>query len=332
MKSIALFLLSASLVSMLSGAPVTANDGDDKAVRLIWFPRFSPDGKTLLSAHGSWEKTEAGEARLFNSKDGEVQRVITHPRGVRTVAWSYQGTFIVTGDYGGDVRTFDVKTGKLLKKITNKGNAENVRLSSDDKMLVVSYGSGDIRIFDLPDYQERITFRAAHKGGIWGMAISPDNQFIASGGQDRVVNIIDLKKNKIVFKLKHPNEVNGLAFTPDNKFLATGCADSIIRIYDVGMGEEVAMYEGHGRGTVTDLAFTSDGKILASAGGDGTIRIWNTSDIKNATLKKTLSGHTRMVFGVAISPDNRTVASVGWDEQVKMWDLKTGEEVWSWKR
>jgi WD40 repeat protein len=331
MKSTTLTLFSATLLTILSASTAPADEPDND-VRRIWFPRFSPDGKTLVAAHGGWDNKDAGEVRLFNAKDGEVQRVIKNPRGVRSVAWSYQGTFIVAGDYGGDVRTFDVKTGKQLKRIANSKNAENVRLSSDDKMLAVSYGSGDVRIFDLPQYEERITFRAAHKGGIWGMALSPNDQFVATAGKDTFVNIIDLKKNKIIHKLKHPNEINGVAFAPDNKYLATGCLDSLIRIFDVSTGEELAKYKGHAHNTITDLAFTSDGKILASCGFDGTIRVWNTADIKDAKLKMTLSGHTGAVFGVAISPDNLWLASVGWDEQVKMWDLKTGEELWTWKR
>lgn len=331
MKSIALTLFFATAASMLLATSAPGDDGDDKAVRLIWFPRFSPDGKSLLTAHGSWEESEAGEARIFAVTDGEVQRVIKHPRGVRSVAWSSKGEFIVTGDYGGNVRTFNVKTGMELKKITKNSNAENIRLSSDDKTLVVSLGAGNIRIYDLPSYKERTNFLGVHNGGIWGMAMSPNDQLVATAGKDTFVNVFDLKKSKVVHKLKHPGEVNGVAFTPDNKYLATGCQDSSIRIFDVGTGEEEAMYRGHKNGPVTDMQFTSDGKIMASAGFDGTVKIWDTADIKNATLKKTLSGHTRPVFGVAISPDNLKLASAGWDNQVKMWDLKTGEELWTWK-
>ena len=32
------------------------------------------------------------------------------------------------------------------------------------------------------------------------------------------------------------------------------------------------------------------------------------------------------------SPDDRWLVSVGWDEKLKMWDLATGEVVWTWKR
>src|SRR5580700_10869368 len=119
MKSIALILLSTAIASMLHGTAAPAEDNDDKVVKYCWFPRFSPDGKTLLVPNGSGDSKEGGEIRLFATQDGQVQRVIKNPRGMCTGVWSSKGTFIVTGDYGGDIRTFDIKTGKLLKTISN---------------------------------------------------------------------------------------------------------------------------------------------------------------------------------------------------------------------
>ena len=66
-------------------------DETKKTVRLVWFPRFSPDGKWLASAHGSWDQKEAGEVRLWNAETGKNTFVLEHPRGVRSVAWSPKG-------------------------------------------------------------------------------------------------------------------------------------------------------------------------------------------------------------------------------------------------
>jgi WD40 repeat protein len=319
-------------VTLMMSSSVLRGDDEEKVVRLIWFPRFSPDGKTLLTAHGHWDRKDGGEARLFDAKEGKVLKTFKEDRGVRSVAWSSKGEFIVTGSYGGEVHTYDVKSGKELNAFPNTNNAENVRLSADDKMLVVSYGSGDLRIYDLPDYKLRMNFKAVHKGGIWGLALSPNDQYIASAGKDTFVNIIDVKKNKVIQRLKHPGETNGVVFTRDNKYVLTGCEDSLIRVFDVETGEEHATYKGYGGGPATDLQFTSDGKTLVSSLFDGKVLIWDTTDVKNASLKKTLRAHTAPAFGVAISPDDLNVASVGWDDKVRMWDLKTGEPVWTWQR
>ncbi len=348
MKPICLTLLSAALTVIVSGSVAPAIDdkkdekkedkkvapatGDGKVVKRIWFPRFSPDGTLVLAAHGGWDKKEAGEARLFATKDGAVQHIFPHPRGVRTVAWSPKGTFFVTGGYGQGIRAFDLKGQKELFQLGDDKSVENLRITSDEKLLAATFGPGDIRLYDLATQKEVHHFDTVHDGGIWGMALAPNDNLLATAGKDNYANIFDLQTRKRLHGLKHPGEVNGVAFTPDSRYLATGCTDSRIRIFDVKTGERVALIKGHERGTVTDMQFTSDGKLLASAGGDGAIRIWDVSDLKNPSEKKVLMAHAGVAFGVAISPDDRWLVSAGWDEQIKMWDLKTGDIVWTWKR
>jgi WD40 repeat protein len=332
MKPLCLTLLAVALAVMVFAPLAPAADNDAKVVRLIWFPRFSPDGTLVLSAHGHWSQNEGGEARLLATKDGAVQYVFKHPRGVRTVAWSPKGTFIVTGGYGEGIRGFDVKSQKELFQLAGDKSIENLRITSDDKLLVASFGSGDLRLYDLPSRKEVHHFEAVHDGGIWGMAVSPNDSLVASGGKDNYAIVHDLGTHKKLHSLKHPGEVNGLVFTPDSRFLVTGCTDARIRVFDMSTGERMAMVKAHDGGTIPDFSFTSDGKLLASAGTDGTIRLWDTTDLKNPTQTKMLRASTQQAFGVAISPDDRWLVSAGWDDKLKMWDLATGEVVWTWKR
>lgn len=305
---------------------------EDKLVRRAWFPRFSPDGATVLTANGGWDKKEGGEARLFATKDGKDVHAFVAPRGVRSVAWAMKGALIVTGGYSDGVRGFDAKDRKAVFHLAEGQSVDNVRVTPDDKLLIASFGNGDVRLYELATRKEVYLFGAAHDGGVWGMAVSPDGALLATGGKDNYANVYDLATHKRVQGLKHPGEVNGLAFTPDGKFLATGCTDARIRVFDARTGDRVGMVAGHARGAVTDLQFTSDGKQLASAGMDGTVRLWDVTDVKNPTETKQLKAHNGAGFGVAISPDDRVLVSAGWDDQVKAWDMKTGEPLWAWKR
>jgi hypothetical protein len=331
MKSINRLVLSALVAVFVSAQVALAADGDTKVVRKIWFPRFSPDGKLLLAAHGGWAKNEGGEVRLYNAMNGEVQHIIPLPRGVRSVAWSAKGTYFVAGGYGFGIRGFDAKDRKALFHLAAERAVENLRITSDDKLLVASFGAGDVRLYNLANRKEVGIFEGVHSGGIWGMALSPNDNLLATGGKDRNAIVFDFTTRKKLHTLTHPGEVNGLAFTKDNSHLVTGCTDSQIRFFDLKSGEQIALLKGHERGTVNDLQFTSDGKLLASSGIDGTIRLWDVTDLKNPSEKKVFRAHS-LAFGVAISPDDRWVVSVGWDEQIKMWDLKSGEEVWTRKR
>ena len=142
-------------------------------VRLVWFPRFSPDEKSLLSAHGGWEAQEPGEVRLWNVETGQPEHVIEHPRGVRTVAWSPKGNYFVSGDYGGTLRVFDAMTASLTKEIQPGDMMEGVRISEDETRLVTTHSNGDILIFALPSLQMVSFWRVPDSTRVFGCGIVP---------------------------------------------------------------------------------------------------------------------------------------------------------------
>jgi WD40 repeat protein len=79
-------------------------------------------------------------------------------------------------------------------------------------------------------------------------------------------------------------------------------------------------------GNINTLALSSDGMKLAAGAGDpgaaGEIDLWNIGD---GTRLTQLIGHTDAVYGVAISPDGKTLASGAYDNKIILWDLETGK-------
>ena len=85
------------------------------------------------------------------------------------------------------------------------------------------------------------------------------------------------------------------------------------------------------RTDITKICVSPNGKMIASASGsiwreeNNNIKIW---DNKGNELF-TLLGHSWNVSDIAFSSNNNLLASAGWDNTIKLWDVKTGKEILS---
>ena len=319
------------LIGTLSPTKAGAQQ-EDKVVRLIWFPRFSPDGNWLASAHGSWDGKEGGEVRVWDAKTGKPKSVIPVDRGIRTVAWAPKGKSFAAGGYGAVLTFYDAETGKPTGNMKFPDSVEVLQITPDEKLVITAHGNGSVRVTEWATKKAVHHWNQAHRGGIWGMRLSPNGKLLATAGKDGFVRVYDMGNYKILHELQHPGETNGVAFTNDNKFLFTGCSDSAIRVFDVASGEELRTLRGHSGGSITDLRLSPNGKLLASAGIDQTARLWDLSDFENPVLMSTIDAHSGLVFGVDISPDGKLLATAGWDELLRVVELATQKELWSWSR
>jgi WD40 repeat protein len=173
------------------------------------------------------------------------------------------------------------------------------------------------------------------------VAISRDGTLLASGGEDTVIRLWNLKKTQLTDErlnpipsgiLKgHTLKVNCLAFSPDGSILASGSVDGTMRLWDVKSGQEKARLKAHMIGddaySVSSVAFSSDGKLLASGGYDLTVKLWDVSTGKQ--LSTLHAAHA--VNSIAFSGDGKLLASGGMDRmqmgRIKLWNVATGKPV-----
>jgi WD40 repeat protein len=70
------------------------------------------------------------------------------------------------------------------------------------------------------------------------------------------------------------------------------------------------------------LAFSRDDKKLMAGFYFGLVKVWNLS---GGTNEVTLRGHNRMVLGVVLLPDGRTLVSTS--TEIRFWDLVSQREL-----
>jgi WD40 repeat protein len=72
-------------------------------------------------------------------------------------------------------------------------------------------------------------------------------------------------------------------------------------------------------------ALSRNTQYFALGGEDNLIRIY---DFKNSKALPPLAGHAAGVWGLAFSPDSRTLASAG-DKRIKLWSVNTWQELFT---
>ncbi|KAJ7314193.1 quinon protein alcohol dehydrogenase-like superfamily, partial [Mycena albidolilacea] len=246
-----------------------------------------------------------------------------HGNSVWSVAFSPDGTRIVSGSSDNTVRIWDAATGTEEQKLEGHGNSVwSVAFSPDGTRIVSGSSDNTVRIWDAATGTEEQKLEG-HGNSVWSVAFSPDGTRIVSGSSDNTVRIWDAATGTEEQKLEgHGNSVCSVAFSPDGTRIVSGSSDNTVRIWDAATGTEEQKLEGHGN-WVWSVAFSPDGTQIVSGSSDNTVRIW---DAATGTEEQKLEGHGNPVWSVAFSPDGTRIVSGSSDNTVRIWDAATGTE------
>lgn len=190
--------------------------------------------------------------------------------------------------------------------------------------------------------RSELRFFGGQCGPLRCLAISPDGQILATGGDDHDVKLWDVATGNLLRTLRgHAWAVWGLAFSPDGRRLASAGLGNLkqgakspgeVKVWDVGVGKE--QFTLHCPPfCVWAVAFSPDGHSLAAAcasyGNEGEqlggeVKTWDASTGKETRAYRSLKG---AIYGVSYSPDGRAIAAVDSTGEAVVWDLTQGTEV-----
>jgi WD40 repeat protein/DNA-binding SARP family transcriptional activator len=284
----------------------------------IWSLAFSPDGACVASG-GADHLLCLWDAHDTSGRPRAILR--QHGSTVRAMAFSADGTRLVTGSADTKVRIYHPQGAVLLHELEGHLDFVNTIAISPDGSLVASGGSDNaVRLWWLEGGRAHNVLHG-HRDIVQWVAFSPDGTTLASCSADSSVVLWDITSGRRLLVLQgHDREVGRVMFSPDGGTLASSSADSSVVLWDIGSGRRLHVLQGHSAG-ITSIAFSPDGRTLASSSADQTICLW---DVTTGQLCHVLHEHRHWVWAIVFSPDGSTLASGSVDETIKLWDVSSG--------
>jgi transcriptional regulator with XRE-family HTH domain len=278
-----------------------------------------------LLAVAAWRLNPSSAARyamLAAAARPGAAVLTSHAGPVDSVAFSWDGTTLATGNADGTVRLWDVATRRQIAALAGPtGGVNSVAFSRDGTTLATGNADGTVRLWDVAT-RRQIAALVGPTGAVNSVAFSPDSVTLASSSADGSVWFWDATSVPCPGGpgplTSNTSPATSVAFSPDGTTLATGNDDGTVRLWDVATHQQITALTGPA-GPVTSVAFSLDGTTLASASPGHTVRLWDLAT--RHPIGAPLTGHTGRVTSVAFSPDGTTLASGSADYTVRLWNI-----------
>jgi uncharacterized protein with WD repeat len=277
---------------------------------------FSPDGKTLASAHND------STIQLWDVKTGRLIRSFTgHTGHVPVIVFSPDGKTLAGGSPDQTVKLWDVSSGRFIRAFTgHRDSVYSVAFSPNGKTLASGSHDQTVKLWDVSSGRLIRSFEG-HKSFVHAVAFSPDGKTIASGSYDHTLKLWDVSSGHNRALEGHTEWVQSVAFSPDGKMLASGSTDKSVKLWEVDSGNLINSFGNHDSSLYGSVAFSPDQKTLALAIYSSTIEFWDASAGQRI---RSLKDHNESISSVAFSPDGKTLASGSYDGTIKLWGTSAG--------
>ena len=298
---------------------------DAKTPRRVWGAgaaglglAFSPDGKRLATANGSfafvWDVATGRE--LFRAMHATSADDAESPMlWIDAVALSSDGNYLATAARDGTARVWNLITHQELVRLTHTAPVEAVAFSRDGTTLTTGSFDGTARLWELPSGRERL--RATHPGGSEVVAFSPNGGQVASGGTEGSVNIWSLSRSDQLAAITHVDAVNAVSMSPSGDKVATVDSRGGLRVWRPDGQVELAV-DAPARG---GLVFSENGRFLAGSTGNSLFTI----DLTKGHAIEPLAG-SRDARDILMNPRHLVAAASDY-QHVRVWETASGREL-----
>ena len=228
-------------------------------------------------------------------------------------------------DVNAPVRGFDAARAELLGEIeAGSRRVFTVAVSPDGRTIAVGGEERTVRLYATATRREVRTFDTGG-GSVYKVGFSGDGRhLIVLGVGARNLHVFELAEGREVAVIQGATaSLHGFAASPDGRTFVAHVA-GVYRTYDFA-GRETGRVLPQGlNGTASlGIAWSKDGKQIATL-QQNSLRVWGAEGSREI---RSLTGDARSFFGLAFSPDGRSLVTGSQSGLVQVWDVAEDREV-----
>mmetsp|Transcript_2148 Transcript_2148/g.4508 ORF Transcript_2148/g.4508 Transcript_2148/m.4508 type:complete len:281 (-) Transcript_2148:104-946(-) len=258
----------------------------------VWSCRMDPTGNLAATASGDFS------VQVWDAITGKSWRSFPHKHICKTVDFSPNSQYLVTGGHEGLVRVYDLTTDVSKQDPMlefpcqgENGNDKKVIITKanwlSDSILLVGGYDGKVRCFDISQGENNVgqplyvfETEEAEVRDMEIRQVTSSGATILTVAAGETVYFFDINTRQRLHAHKMPihfRDEGGASLHPDGSKFVAGGSDLWVRVFDFETGQELECLKGH-HGPIRCLRYSlPEGDVYASGSEDGTIRLWKTT-------------------------------------------------------
>lgn len=272
----------------------------------------------------SWDTSNGNKAFSFSvNEDKKTVLCATLDPAERKVAIGFSS---------GLVKFVSANSGSLLSTIDPlyiPGGCYNIKFTrvNNSQRLVCSSGNRSIVLFEeLSGNRTRFVRNFLGHTEHVSKVIILKNEIMLTIGSDHEMFLWNLQLHHPILKFQLPNDpsiATDLTGTPD-QFLV-GDVVGFIHIMSINEKTPLKSFNGFGmtmKSPITTLLMASSSPLIIASNLHGYVKFWILGQNGNLQDVRRYRGHTEGIVSVTLSEEHRAIATVGRDEEIKLWSIE----------
>ncbi len=292
-----------------------------------------------------WNAETCETSLLMSTIKDNTPILEDNAHNITSLSWMNNGICLGLGLPNGTIELWDVVKGSKIREM--KGHSDRVS-SLAWNIYNISSGSKDklLKNFDVRSPEGETWKIRQHKQEVCALKYSPEFDLLASGGNDNVAYIWDVRKlNNKLLNISNLNDINNsdynttkpyvinnyhtaavkaMAWCPwQRHILATGggTKDKTIKVFNCDSNKIIKNVET-GSQVCALLWNKKEREIISSHGfNKNQITIWNYQKMRKVCE---LKGHMSRVLYLTMSSDENYICSGSGDETLRFWKINDG--------